>query len=205
MRLGYHKNGCSDTDVTCRAFTIPELLIAMTIFVLVVGAVVAANFFGFRMIGVTQPKLGASTKTRATVSQMIADISSAKILRIGTGDSSSFTPVGFGQARQGDAIQLHPSTDTNVFVRYFRDTTNRLTRLFSTNGVATTSTIASAVTTNVFTAEDITGAPLTNDYNNMVIGVLLQFYELNGTGTPVGSNKYFKSYQVQTRVTRRSS
>jgi type II secretory pathway pseudopilin PulG len=188
-----------------KAFTIPELLIAMSIFLLVVGAIVAANFFGFRMIGVTQPKLGANAATRQAVSLMISEISSAKILRIGDGDQSSFTPVGFGAARQGNAMQLYPSTDSNVFVRYYKGSANQLGRLFSTNGVTTTNTVVSAVTNSVlFTGEDITGVILTNDYNNMVIGVRLQFYELNGSKTPVGSNSYFKAYDVQTRVTRRS-
>jgi hypothetical protein len=207
MRTRCRNSGCFGAGQVRSAFTVTELLVAMSIFLFVVGAIVAANFFGFRLIGVTQPKLGASTKIRATVSQMISDISSAKILRIGNWDTVSFTPVGFGQLRQGNAVQLYPSTDTNTFVRYFKDATDQLTRLFSTNGLTTTSTVASAVTNSVgfmFTAEDTAGSVLTNDYNNMVIGVDLQFYELNGTGTPLGSSKYFKSYRVQTRVTRRS-
>lgn len=205
MRTRGHKNGCSGAGHASRAFTITELLIAMSIFLFVVGAIVATNFFGFRMIGVTQPKLGASAETRQTVNLMLSDISSAKILRIGNGDQSSFTNAVFGALRQGNAIQLYPSTDSNVFVRYFKDATNQLTRLFSTNGVTSTSMVAGAVTNSVlFTAEDFGGNPLTNDYNNMVIGIDLQFYQLNGTGTPVGPGKYFNSYRVQTRVTRRS-
>lgn len=203
------QNGSSGDAPPRRAFTIPEMMIAMTIFMFVVGAVIMTNFFGFRMIGTTQPRLGATTETRQAVSLLISEINSAKILRIGNGNQSSFTPLGFGALRQGNAIQIHPSTDTNVFVRYFKDSSDQLIRLFATNGVGSNlSTVATAVTNaTLFTAQDMAGNILTNDYHNMLIGVLLRFYELNGTGsrgTPVGSNKYFKSYQIETRVTRRS-
>jgi prepilin-type N-terminal cleavage/methylation domain-containing protein len=189
----------------CRAFTIPELMVAMSIFLFVVGAVVVANFFGIRMMGVTQPKMGASAETRQAVSLMISEISSAKIIRLGTGNLTSFTPLGPGALRKGNAVQIYPTNNMNVFVRYFQDSAQKQLKRM-TNGAAAAVSVANGVTNSlVFTAENSRGdVVLTNDFNNMVIGILLQYDKLDGSGTPLGPNLYFKKYEVKTRVTRRT-
>jgi prepilin-type N-terminal cleavage/methylation domain-containing protein len=186
------------------AFTLTELMIAMSIFLMVVGGVVAANFFGIRMLGLTQPVLGATGGNRDAVSDIVADISSAKILRIGTGSFASFTALTNTEVRQGNAIQLYPSNNTNSFVRYYRDgSLGKLMRM--TNGASTAQAIATGVTNAiVFAGEDALGNVLNREQNNMVIRVTLQYSQLEGSGLPLGPDKYFKAYEWQTRVTRRS-
>jgi len=201
-----HAHQSDWSSCICRpqaAFTLAELMIAMTIFLLVVGAVVATNFFGIRMVQVTQPKLEASAEVRRMMNLLVADITSAKIVRIGSGDLSSFTRVADGTVKQGNALQIYPSTDTNVFIRYFLDTTDqKLKRM--TNGAASAVVIANALTNNlVFNGEDAFGNILTNNQNNMVVGLTLQYFQMEGSGTPIGPSNLFKSYQLRTRITHR--
>jgi type II secretory pathway pseudopilin PulG len=47
-----------------QGFTLPEMLIAMTVFMLMIGGIIAANLFGLRMFQVTATKLNATTWSR---------------------------------------------------------------------------------------------------------------------------------------------
>ena len=64
--------------------------------------------------------------------------------------------------------------------------------------------MASYVTNSVvFTSEDYQGTILTNNQNNRVIGLTLQFYQIQYPVMKIGSNQMFDFYQVRTKVTRR--
>ena len=185
------------------AFTLVGLMIASVIFLMVIGSVLTANIFGIRMMQITQPKMSASLGARQAVSLLVAEITSAKLVRIGTGDLISFTRVADGAPKQGNAIQLYPGTDTNVFVRYYADAVKQsLNRTVSgaTNAIIVAGGITNAV---VFTGEDAQGNILTNNQNNMTIGVTLQYSQVGGTNMAVGPGNYFKSYVLNARVTRR--
>jgi len=131
------------------AFTLVEVMIASTISLMVVGAVLTTNLFGIRVIQITQPKVSASAGVRQMMNSLITEITSAKTLLLGTGDVSSFTRVADGALKQGNAVQLYPTNDTSIFIRYFRDSTDkRLKRV--TNGatsipITTSSKIHSAL------------------------------------------------------------
>ena len=58
--------------------------------------------------------------------------------------------------------------------------------------------------TNLFTAEDAVGNVVSNNQNNCVIGLSLQFQQLQYTNLIVGSNNFYTSYQVQTKMARRA-
>ena len=185
------------------AFTLVEVLIASTIVLMVIGAVLATNLFGVRVMQITQPKLNASAGVRQMMNSLVSEITSAKTLLVGTGDVATFTRVADGAPKQGNAVQLYPSTDTNIFIRYFRDATDkRLKRV--TNGATNVFVMSNAVTNSVvFTGEDSLGNILTNNQNNLVVGVTLQFSQLGGTNMPVGPTNYYKSYQLTTRIVHR--
>ena len=179
-------------------------MIASTISLMVVGAVLAANLFGVRVIQITQPKVSASAAVRQTINPLVADITSAKMVRIGSGDLYSFTRVADGALKQGSAIQLYPSNDTNVFTRYFWDVADKKLKRV-TNGSTNALVVANAITNSlVFSGEDWQGNILNNNQNNIVIGVTLQYSQLGGTNMPVGPTNYYKSYQVRTRIVHRS-
>ena len=55
-----------------------------------------------------------------------------------------------------------------------------------------------------FIAEDFKGNTLTNDQNNRVIKVVLDFYQWEFPVAQAAAGAFFDSYHVQTRITRRT-
>ena len=99
---------------------------------------------------------------------------------------------------------MYPSTDTNIFIRYFWDAGDKkLKRTLS--GALATAVAHSISNSLVFTAEDYAGNVLTNFQNNCLVGVNLQFYELGHPKVPIGPGQYYESYQLRTRMMRRAS
>lgn len=185
-------------------FTLSELMVTMGVTMLVMAGVLSSHMFGLRLFELTKAKLGASDEARAAVSKMIDEVRGAKILRIGQGNLGSFTEVPVNTVQSGSAIQIHPTTNLNDFVRYFWDAAdNKLKR--TTNGATSVSVVAHAISNQlVFTAEDYRGVILTNNENNRVIGLTLQFYQLQYPSVSIGPGNYYDFYQLRTKITRRT-
>jgi hypothetical protein len=187
-----------------RAFTLPEVMTTMAIFFVVMAGVIASHLFGLRMYQVTTPKLGASDEARAAVSKLINDIRSARLVRIGDGGLGSFTEVGIDSPQKGSAIQVYPSFNTNYYTRYFWDASDKKLKV-TTNGATAVQVVANCVSNQlVFTAEDYAGNILTNNHNNRVIGLLLEFYQVQYPRMSVGPGNYYDYYRLRTRITRRT-
>ena len=140
---------------------------------------------------------------RQAVARLIQDVRAAKLVKVGSGDASSFTPCGALATQQGNAVQVYPTTATNNYVRYFKGGDNRLRRMVS--GGASTVVLANYITnTVVFTAEDFRGVVATNAENNRVIGLTMKFYQIEYPVVKVGPNEMYDYYQVSTRITRRT-
>jgi hypothetical protein len=193
-----------------RAFTLTEVLVATGIFVGLMAMMMVANMFGIRMHEMTKVKLGASDEARRAVNLLSTEIRSAKIIRIGDGNASEFTEVPINTLQQGSAIQIHSSTNTNQFVRYFWDATDsRLKR--TVNGSNIVTVVANFITNQlIFTSEE--GLPnadgsakvLTNNQNNRVIGLKLEFYQLQYPVVKIGPGNFYDYYRLSTKVTRRA-
>ena len=56
----------------------------------------------------------------------------------------------------------------------------------------------------VFTLEDFRGTNLTSSQNNRVIGLKMQFYQIQFPVTMIGPGNYYDYYQLQTKITRRT-
>lgn len=187
------------------AFTLAELLVSMAIFTLAISGLISVQIMGLRMNEWAAAKLGASNDARGAISRMVTEIRSAGELRIGNGNLNGFTEIGLNQPQRGNAIQIHPlkGADTN-FVRYYWDPTDR--RLKRTeNGAAAATIVANSISNSmVFTSEDYQGNILSNNFNNRVIGVTLQFYQLQYPRIEIGPNSLYDFYQLRTRITRRA-
>lgn len=185
-------------------FTIPEIMITMTIVLLIMAAVITCHLLGLRMFEMTKAKLGASDDARRAISSMITEIRSSKFVRVGEGDLNSFKEIDVDTPKVGSAIQVYPSNDTNTWVRYFWDASDQKVKRAS-NGMTTATVIASAVSNQmVFSAEDYAGNPLTNNAQDYVIGLNLQFYQLQYPTVSIGPGNYYDYYQLQTRITPRA-
>jgi prepilin-type N-terminal cleavage/methylation domain-containing protein len=188
-----------------RGFTLTELMVTMAIFGLVVSGILGLHIFGLKLNKMVDVKLQATEDSRRALGRLVTDIHAAGIVKVGTGDSASFTEAAFNVAQQGNALQIYPvKTNTTRFVRYYLDTTdNQLMRLDS--AVGTPAFVSGWVTnTQVFTSEDFSGNVLSNNLNNRVIGINLEFYKLDNPMIHFGHGSYYDFYRLQTRVTRRA-
>ncbi len=189
---------------TQAAFTLAEIMTAMGLFSLVVIGVVYSQLFGMRMFNITATRVAACDNARKVLNGVREDIRSGKLLYVGNGGSAGFTNIAQNGLRQGNALQVYPTTDTNVFIRYYLDTTNQcLMREASGSGQALV--LAPFLTNQIaFIAEDFKGNTLTNDQNNRVIKVVLDFYQWEFPVAQAAAGAFFYSYHVQTRITRRT-
>src|SRR2546422_4150551 len=105
------------------AFTLPEIVMAMGLLVLLLGGAVASHVFGALLLEKNSSKASASAEARQNITTLTAEISSSKNVLVGTGTATSFSEPGFDVPQQGNAVQIYPSSDTNAFILYFLDTT----------------------------------------------------------------------------------
>jgi hypothetical protein len=187
-----------------RAHTLIELMPAMTVMALVLAGTLSCHLMGLNMCQLTKAKLGATGDARKSLGLLLNEVRGAKTIQVGQGSRTTFTQVANGAIQQGNAIQIYPSTNTNTYIRYYKDSTdNNLKRL--TNGAATPAVIVHAVSnTVVFAVEDALGTTLTNNQNNRVISMLLQIYQLEDPSIPVGPGGLFDNFRLHARMTRRS-
>jgi len=191
------------------AFTLVEMMISMGLMVMVLGGVIYSHVVGLKMYQITQAKLGSSDQARQSVGLLISDVRSSSRVAIGTGSSNSFVEVGDGTNQTGNAIQVYRSdynatSNTNAYVRYYRDaSTKQLIR--KEGGSSVLDVTASSITNStIFSAVGFTNNVLSNNDNNKVIAVDLEFYEIRYPIVQIGTNQMFEYYRVSTRITRRS-
>lgn len=186
------------------AFTLTEMMVTMALFSLVIAGTIGANLFGLRLFGITKAKLGASDEAREAVSKLVTEIRGAKIVRVGNGDLLSFTNLAMGEAQMGNALQIHPTTNTAEYIRYFWDKDDKILKR-TTDGLNTVVVVANHISNHVvFRAEDHRGVVLTNNQNNRVINLKLEFFQLQYPIVEIGPGNLFDYYKMETRITRRA-
>jgi prepilin-type N-terminal cleavage/methylation domain-containing protein len=211
-----------------RAVTLPEMMISMMVFGLLLMGLISVNLFGLRQDELVNAKLGANDSSRTAFDLMLNEIRGGKGVQIGTGWHTNFVAITNGP-QQGDTLQIAPSTNTSAFIYYYIDTNSAdlnyqcLVRISTTNnGVTTnyTTNIICTYLTNMpsqwatnalmFQAYDYTGTnlmtvdPSSVSNYNYVVSFLLQFSQFQYPQTKVGSNYFFNYYQIQFQASRRS-
>jgi type II secretory pathway component PulJ len=182
-----------------RGFTIAELMITLTLTALISGGMLATQLYGMRMTELTQTKVHTSDRARQLIRLLTADIQRAQQVMVGNGTASSFTEAAIDTPQQGNALQLYPEANTNVFVRYFWNSTDKALKRVTNTGQL--DMVAEAIqNSGIFTAENFAGTILTNRQQNAVIGVDCNFMKLKNPDKPVGPTEYYKSYRLRTRV-----
>jgi prepilin-type N-terminal cleavage/methylation domain-containing protein len=185
--------------------TLPEVMVASAILAVVMAGVVVIHLSGLRLNGWARSKMGASDEAREAISLMATEIRGAGAVRIGTGGLESFAEVGHGELQRGNAIEIYPVKGrTNEWIRYFWDAGDqRLKRTVS--GLGAELVVANSISNSmVFTSEDFAGRILSNNFNNRVIGVHLQFFQLQSPSVEIGPGGLYDFYQLRTKITRRA-
>lgn len=186
------------------AFTLTEILIATALFSLVTVGVVYTHVFGLKMAKLTSSKLSATQSAREALNRVRDEIRSGKILCVGNGDDATFTLVAAGSPQEGNALQIYRTTDANVFVRYYLDTAEK-SLMRKASGDNQIEVIAKYITNQmVFRAEDYLGNALTDDQNNRVIKMTLEFYQWEFPIARAGGGNYYDYYRLQTKIARRA-
>jgi len=177
---------------------------ATGLFSLVVIGVVYSQLFGMRMFNVTSTRVSASDNARKVLNGVRDDVRSGKILYVGNGGSAGFTNIALNGLRQGNALQIYPTTATNVFIRYYLDPASQSLKR-TASGTGQVQVLAPYLTNQIaFIAEDFAGHTLTNDQNNRVIRMVLDFHQWEFPVAQVGVGAFYESYRLQTRITRRT-
>jgi hypothetical protein len=104
---------------------------------------------------------------------------------------------------QGNALQVYPGADSNLFARYYLDPGDRSLKRM-TNGAAAPRVVATAVTNDLVFAAYDGETLLTHSQNQMAVDVRLQFAALPDAAALVGPSNFFQSYEWQTRVHHRT-
>lgn len=160
-----------------RAFTLPEILIASTILVLLVAGILLANLFGLRIFQLSQTKLNATQWSRETLMQFTDEIHSCNQVQVGTISNGVFSAFLDGELQQGNALFINPTSDTNSYVVYFVDPDDQTFRR-TTDQTNSTVILASSVTNALpFAAVDFFGNVLTNNVSNQLIHLTLEIFQ----------------------------
>lgn len=185
------------------AFTLPEVFVTGTISMLVIMGLLTIYLFGLRLFEFTEAKLSASDNSRNVIGNLANEIRSATTVKVGSGSKTAFAEVPVGSRQEGNAIQVYPTTNTAHYVRYFRDASDQQLKRM-TNGALNPRVIANCISNSiVFSSEDSAGQVITDNQNNRVIGVYLQFYQLEYPIIKIGTNQFFDYFQLRTKITRR--
>src|SRR5262245_51903961 len=114
------------------AFTLPELMISVAIFMLLVGGVVSTHLFGLKMFQIEQAKLNASDGARKIVGGLMNEIRSCDSFQIGTvSTNGTFTALSLGATQAGPALIIFPipNNTTNFIVYYVSSSDQKFRRV----------------------------------------------------------------------------
>ncbi len=190
------------------AFTLVEVLISASIFLIVIMGIVYAHIAGLRLYTLSMAKMGASAQARQALTDMIWEVRAAQRVAIGTGSLTNFAELGDGTNQTGNSIQVYradyDATNNNKsYIRWYRDTSGNVYRLQGTNSSA--DKIASSITNTLpFSAVDRSGNVFTNNDNNQVISVVFQFYQIQYPIVKIGTNLLYDFFQLSTKIAPRS-
>src|ERR1035441_3072481 len=159
-----------------QAFTVAEMMVSVSIFVLMALGIILTWMFGLRYDEVICSKLGASDKSRMGFDLLTRDIRGAKWWKVGSctllsadpcTNAASFTYCTNAMNQVGNAIRLSSSGDTNspTYVIYYfntnNDSTNGCTLYRMSNGVAQVQIVAQNLTNSGTLGNGVTNTSLT--------------------------------------------
>lgn len=189
------RRAATDSD---GGFTLAELLTAITVFTFVVSGMLFANLYGLKMFRITETTLNATDDARKAVAKMTDEIRTCKSTWIGNVRNGVFEALLDGERQQGTGLLIQPTTNLTNFVIYFVNPSD-LTFRRTTSTPDTTKILAQSITNSVvFALHDYRGNVLTNNQNNRVIHLGLEFYQ------PKRAMQISDYFKLETSVTRRT-
>lgn len=179
-------------------FTLAELLVAITVFTMLLGGIMFAHLFGLSMFQITETKLNATADARKLIGTMANEIRGSSSVLVGNITSGMFVAKLPGQKQEGSGLLIYPTGSTSNFIVYFVNPSDRTFR--RTTSTPGSSVIVAESITNaiVFSVQNYLGNVLTNN-ENKVVHMNLEFYQ---AARHMQGADYYK---LETSVTRRRS
>jgi prepilin-type N-terminal cleavage/methylation domain-containing protein len=180
-------------------FTLPEILMATTVFLFLVAGIIAANLYGLQMFQIMTTKLNVTTWSRETVEAITTEVQGCNSVWVGNITTNGvFETLLDGETQQGTGLLIYPTTNTTNYIIYFVNPSDQTFRR-TTSQPGTAQVLADSVTnTIVFSAQDFSGNVLTNNQNNRVIHLDLEFYQ------PARFTLGADYYKLESSATRRA-
>jgi prepilin-type N-terminal cleavage/methylation domain-containing protein len=194
-----------------QAFTLAEMMIAVTIFSFIIAAIVAIQIFASRVYLLGATELSATQGGRQVLNDIRDKIRSAKLVYVGNFTNGiGFSLIPYGQLQEGNAVAIaYTNTAATNYLIYYLDTTQPTNTLYTiSNNLASTLTVDATYITNYFCffAEDYRGNVLLNYLNRPVIHVVFQFDQWEYPIGFIGTNALnaYDFYTLTTRISRRA-
>jgi prepilin-type N-terminal cleavage/methylation domain-containing protein len=176
LQVPFSGSGRGRLPMLGKGFTLPEILIAMTIFLLMIVGIIFANLFGLKMFQMNETKLTVTQWSRETIGNITAEVHSCNSVLVGNVTNGDFEGLLNGETQQGTGLLIYPTTNPTNYIIYFVNPSDQTFRRTDQTGNAVI--LADSVTnTIIFTAQDLSGNVLTNNQNNQVIHLILEFYQ----------------------------
>jgi prepilin-type N-terminal cleavage/methylation domain-containing protein len=121
LQVPFSGSGRGRWPIPNQGFTLPEILIAMTVFLFVIGGIIAANLFGLRMFQITETKLNVTQWSRQTTDKMATEVHACKSVWVGNINvtNGEFEGLLDGETQQGTSLLIYPTTNTTNYILYF--------------------------------------------------------------------------------------
>jgi prepilin-type N-terminal cleavage/methylation domain-containing protein len=185
------------------AFTLPEVMVAMTVFSFVITGVIFAHLYGLSMFRITETSLKATASARKAAGRITDEIRTCNKALIGdvklVSGTNKFVGLLDGEKQQGGGLLIYPTTNLSRFIVYFVNPSDQTFRR-TTEQPGSAVILAGSITNKVvFRAENpISGQVLTNNANNRVFHFNLEFYQ------PRRYKQMAEYYKLESSVTRRA-
>jgi prepilin-type N-terminal cleavage/methylation domain-containing protein len=189
-------------------FTLPEMMVTLAIFSMVVAGVVSTHLFGLRMIGLTEPKMLADAEARRFLNEFVRDVREANVATIFQGTT---------RVNEGSMLRLEywryveDSVITN-YTTYELDTGySELIRYDTEGGLDQPARLVAEgiANTAIFRREipDVQGhldsdeiPPAEPNAHRAIIAVHLIYSRLPPMDDPIGPEQRFKEYELRAKV-----
>jgi prepilin-type N-terminal cleavage/methylation domain-containing protein len=197
LQVPFSGSGRGRSSLPVKGFTLPEVLIAMTVFILVVAGIITANLFGLKMFQVNTTKLNVTTWSLDTIEKITAEVHACDSMWVGNITNGVFEGLLDGETQQGTALLIYPTANTNNYIMYFVDPFDQTFRR-TTDQAGTAEILAGSITNiTVFAALNFSGTVMTNNNNYRVIHLTLEFNQ------PARFALGADYYKLETSMTRR--
>jgi hypothetical protein len=199
LQIPFSSSGRGRRRTPDKGFTLPEVLVATAVFMFMIGGIILANLFGLKMFQIIQTKFNVTTWSRQTTDQLTAEVRACDSVWVGNMTTNGiFEALLDGETQQGTALLIYPTTNTTNYILYFVHPPDQTFRR-ATDQAGTAEVLAASVTNTIaFAAQGLSGNVLTNNQNNRVIHLTLEFYQPERF--KVGADYY----KLETSVTRRA-